>query len=85
MERTHIHLAPALSDHPILPRPNSTLRIYLDVPKLLAAGIPLYTSLNGVVLSPGNESGVVEKEYWKLAGRKVDGDWVTVWQDGVDV
>lgn len=85
MNRTHIHLAPALSDHPILPRPNSTLRIYLDPSKLIAAGIPLYTSLNGVVLTPGNERGVVEKEYWSKAEKKVDGQWIDVWRQGKEV
>jgi len=85
MARTHIHLAPALSDHAILPRPNSTLRIYLSVPALLAAGIPLYTSLNGVVLTPGNAEGVVTSEYWRFAERKVNGQWVPVWRDGRDV
>jgi 2'-phosphotransferase len=85
MARTHIHLAPALSDHAILPRPNSTLRIYLDPSKLHAASIPLYTSLNGVVLTPGNEDGVVTSEYWSMAERKVDGQWVEMWRDGREV
>lgn len=85
MGRTHIHLAPALADHPILPRPGSTLRIYLDIPKLLSADIPLYTSSNGVVLTPGIADGVVSKEYWKLAERKVDGKWVPVLRDGQEV
>lgn len=85
MARTHIHLAPALSDHAILPRPNSTLRIYLSVPALLAAGIPLYTSLNGVVLSTGDANGVITSGFWRKAERKVDGQWVTVWTDGKEV
>ena len=85
MGRTHIHLAPALADHPILPRNGSTLRIYLDIPKLLSAGIPLYTSSNGVVLSPGDENGIIKKEYWRLAERKVDGEWRTVLQDGAEI
>jgi len=85
MARTHIHLAPALSDHAIVPRPNSTLRIYLDPRKLSIGNIPLYTSLNGVVLTPGNEEGVVGCQYWKMAERKVDGKWVEVWRDGEEV
>lgn len=85
MARTHIHLAPALSDHAILPRPNSTLRIYLDPSKLSAASIPLYTSLNGVVLTPGNEEGVVGSEFWRMAERKVDGKWIEVWRDGKEM
>jgi 2'-phosphotransferase len=85
MGRTHIHLAPALVDHPILPRPNSTLRIYLDAQKLIAGGIPLFVSKNGVVLTPGNAEGVVDKQYWRLAERKVDGDWIVVWRDDAEV
>lgn len=85
MARTHIHLAPALSDHRILPRPNSTLRIYLDLQKLLDAGIPVYTSSNGVVLTPGDERGVVEKQYWSKAERKINGEWHTVLENGKEV
>ena len=85
MNRTHVHLAPALSDHRILPRPNSTLRIYLDVSKLVKGGIPLFTSSNGVVLTPGNAEGTVPVEFWRLAERKVDGKWVVVLRDGVEV
>ncbi len=85
MARTHIHLAPVLADGPIVPRPNSTLRIYLDIPKLLNAGIPLYTSSNGVVLTPGNDHGVVDTEFWRLAEKKVDGQWVEVWRDGKEI
>lgn len=84
MSRQHIHLAPylSLSEHRITPRPNSTLLIYLDLEKLLRSDIPIYTSANGVVLTPGNGDGVVRKEYWKKAERVVKGERVVVWEDG---
>ena len=78
MARTHIHLAPALTNHRIVPRPNSTLRIYLDLTKLLQEGILVFTSLNGVVLTPGNADGVVKAGLWKKVERKVNGEWVVV-------
>lgn len=90
MARQHIHFAPALSlsEHHIIPRPNSTLLIYLDLPRALAAGIPVYTSANGVVLTPGNEAGSVGKEFWRLA-EKVEGGLqgarTVVWRDGKEV
>lgn len=56
MTRQHIHLAPSFSG-PITPRPNATLYIYLDLSKLVAAGIPVYVSANGVVLTPGSKGG----------------------------
>ncbi|ORY35028.1 KptA family-domain-containing protein [Naematelia encephala] len=73
MARQHIHLAPTLdpSKHRITPRPTSTLYIYLDLDRLVNAGIPVYTSTNGVVLTPGDESGKVPKEFWRLVEHKV--------------
>ena len=85
MTRQHIHLAPALTDHMITPRPSSTLFVYLDLAKLIAAGIPVYTSANGVVLTPGNEHGYVPPEMWSKAERKLGGERVIVWRDGSDM
>jgi 2'-phosphotransferase len=90
MARQHIHFAPALSlsQHPITPRPTSTLLIYLDIPKALAAGIKVYTSANGVILSPGDDNGVIRKEYWRLVERVqggLEGTRTTVWRDGQDL
>ncbi|ODO00691.1 tRNA 2'-phosphotransferase [Cryptococcus wingfieldii CBS 7118] len=84
MTRQHIHFAPSLTGR-ITPRPTSTLYIYLDLTKLVQAGIPIYTSANGVVLTPGGEGGIVGKEFWAKAVRKVDGKRVIVWQDGKEV
>jgi 2'-phosphotransferase len=87
MTRQHIHLAPALllDEHRITPRANSTLLIYLDLDKLVQGGIPVFTSLNGVVLTPGDDKGFVDKEYWKKAERVTKGQRVIVWENGTDV
>jgi 2'-phosphotransferase len=90
MDRQHIHLAPALSNHRITPRPTSTLLIYLDLAKLLAAGIPVYSSANGVVLTPGNTDGFVSNEFWCKAERVPDGlrnggKRLVVWINGKEV
>lgn len=90
MARQHIHFAPALSlsEHHITPRPNSTLLIYLDLPKALEAGIKVYTSANGVILSPGDEKGVIGKEYWRLVEKVqggLEGTRTVVWRDGTEV
>ena len=57
--------------------------------KVLAAGIPVYVSANGVVLSPGNEANVIHKEFWKKAehviGGLETGRRSLVWQDGKEV
>ncbi|KAK8849414.1 hypothetical protein IAR55_004746 [Kwoniella newhampshirensis] len=84
MTRQHIHLAPSLTGQ-ITPRPTSTLYIYLDLPRLVDAGIPVYTSSNGVVLTPGGEGGVVGKEFWKKAERKHGGKRIVIWEDGREV
>jgi 2'-phosphotransferase len=85
MDRQHIHLAPAVENHRITPRPSSRLYIYLDLGKVLAAGIKVYTSANGVVLSPGDDDGRIQKELWSKVERKVRGERVLIWQDGKDV
>ncbi|OWZ62536.1 hypothetical protein AYX15_05329 [Cryptococcus neoformans] len=90
MTRQHIHLAPSFSG-PISPRPNATLYIYLDLSKLVAAGIPVYVSANGVVLTPGSKGGEngdgagVGKEFWKRAVRRKEGKRWVVWEDGREV
>ena len=85
MSRQHIHLAPALSDHRITPRPTSTLYIYLDLDKLLAAKIPVYSSSNGVILTPGNQDGVIPEVFWSKAERKVNGKHILILEDGKEV
>ncbi|WVO13661.1 hypothetical protein L204_101282 [Cryptococcus depauperatus] len=81
MTRQHIHLAPSLSGR-ITPRPSSTLYIYLSLPKLLNAKIPVYVSSNGVILTPGLEEGL-GKLYWRKVVRQEGGKRIVVW-DGIE-
>ncbi|WRT69396.1 uncharacterized protein IL334_006380 [Kwoniella shivajii] len=84
MSRQHIHLAPSHVGT-IVPRPNSTLYIYLSLTKLIENDIPVYVSANGVVLTPGNGDGVVTKEYWRKAVKR-DGDRrIVVWENGEEI
>lgn len=69
----------------IAPRPNSTLLIFLPLPALLAAGVPVYTSANGVVLTPGDADGRVRPELWARAVRVDKGRRVLVWENGKEV
>lgn len=67
MKRTHIHFATGLpSDRGVVSgmRKDVEVLIYIDVEKALRAGIKFYQSSNGVVLSPGDESGVIKPEYF---------------------
>ncbi|KAK6909001.1 hypothetical protein I203_103011 [Kwoniella mangroviensis CBS 8507] len=92
MSRQHIHLAP--SHHgSIVPRPNSTLYLYLSLSKLIENNIPVYVSANGVVLTPGDEKGIVPKELWrkvvkvqKSKEKDENGKYrtsrVVIWEDG---
>ncbi|KLT40404.1 hypothetical protein CC85DRAFT_287507 [Cutaneotrichosporon oleaginosum] len=81
MNRQHIHLAPAHTG-PITPRNGSTLLIYLDLAKLLAADIPVFAAANGVVLTPGDEHGTVQKEFWRKAVHVSKGQRQVVWENG---
>ncbi|KAL7424822.1 tRNA 2'-phosphotransferase [Cryptotrichosporon argae] len=83
MSRQHVHLAPSLVGS-IVPRPHSTLLIYLS-PALLAAHsppIPLYTSRNGVVLTPGDAGGRVPASCWAKAVHVAKGKRTVIWEDG---
>lgn len=56
MSRQHIHFAKGLiNDEQVVSgmRKNVQLFIYLDVAAVLADGVPLYESTNGVILTPG--------------------------------
>ncbi|ORX38046.1 phosphotransferase KptA/Tpt1 [Kockovaella imperatae] len=84
MARQHIHLAPALTDHQITPRNNSTLLIYLDLEKVIQAGIPVFVSSNGVVLSPGDEQGKIGISMWRKVERVQKGERTVIWENGDD-
>ncbi|EFA02080.1 tRNA 2'-phosphotransferase 1 [Tribolium castaneum] len=66
MSRNHIHFTRDLA----LIRKNVQVLIYIDVAKALSDGIKFYMSSNGVILSPGNEKGILEPKYfWKIVKR----------------
>lgn len=62
MNRVHIHMASGRpGDEGVISgmRASSQVFIYINVQKALASGIQFFKSENGVILSPGNESGVI--------------------------
>ncbi|KAI4954082.1 hypothetical protein J4E91_001791 [Alternaria rosae] len=55
-------------------RTNSTILIYIDINAALAAGIKFFLSENGVILTEGNEQGLLSYEFFKrVESRKKDG------------
>jgi 2'-phosphotransferase len=55
-------------------RNNSTVLVYIDINAALQAGIKFYISENGVILTEGNEKGLLSYEFFKLVeSRKKDG------------
>lgn len=55
-------------------RMSSTVLIYIDINAALDAGIPFFVSENGVILSEGNEQGVLSYEFFtRVESRKKDG------------
>ncbi|KAI8921953.1 tRNA 2'-phosphotransferase 1-like protein [Powellomyces hirtus] len=68
MTRQHIHFAAGLpgKDAGVISgmRKSCDVYIYIDMPKALASGIPFFRSANNVILSPGNERGVILPEFF---------------------
>ncbi|KAI4920201.1 hypothetical protein J4E90_002342 [Alternaria incomplexa] len=55
-------------------RTNSTILIYIDINAALAAGIKFFLSENGVILTEGDEQGLLSYEFFKrVESRKKDG------------
>ncbi|GHJ84625.1 hypothetical protein NliqN6_1027 [Naganishia liquefaciens] len=69
--RQHIHLARARSGATSGPRANSSLYIYLSLPRLLTQDPPIavFMSTNNVILTPGNAQGVISKELFSKVVR----------------
>lgn len=62
MTRQHIHMAVGLpEDDAVISgmRSSAQVLVYVDVDKCIAAKIPLFLSANGVVLSPGDDKGMI--------------------------
>jgi 2'-phosphotransferase len=55
-------------------RKNSSILIFIDINAALAAGIKFFVSENGVILTEGNEQGILSYEFFKrVESRKKDG------------
>lgn len=67
MSRNHIHFATGLpTDRTVISgiRKNCQIYIYINLPLALHDGIPFYKSSNDVILSPGNQDGVLPPQYF---------------------
>jgi len=54
-------------------RNSSSILVYIDLPKALAAGLKFWRSENGVVLSEGDESGLIRTEFFKRVEERKKG------------
>jgi 2'-phosphotransferase len=67
MGRNHIHFSIGmLGDSGVTSgvRKSATVFIYINIEKALSNGIKFYKSENSVILSPGNEAGIIPVEYF---------------------
>jgi len=85
MDRNHIHFSTGLPEEKsgVVSgmRGDAELLIYVDVRKSLEDGVVWWLSENGVVLTEGDETGVLGTKYWmKVVGRR-NGVGV-LWEDG---
>ena len=67
MSRNHIHLAAGLpGDSGVISgmRKSCEVVIWIDVAKAVAAGMRFFTSQNGVVLTPGDASGLLPTQFF---------------------
>lgn len=67
MKRNHIHFSKGLSrDKTVVSgiRQSAEIYIYIDWNLAIAGGIKFFRSVNGVILSPGNELGIIEPKYF---------------------
>ncbi|KAK2465468.1 hypothetical protein APHAL10511_002360 [Amanita phalloides] len=67
MKRNHIHLAQGKPGANVISgmRNSSQVLIYINVAKAMQAGIKFYLSANGVVLTEGNDYGILEPCYFE--------------------
>ncbi len=73
MGRNHIHLAtgePGESGVISGMSDDSSIYIYVDIEKAMADHYDFYESLNGVVLTPGNEEGFLPSKYFSAVRHK---------------
>ncbi|KAJ7761495.1 KptA family-domain-containing protein [Mycena maculata] len=67
MKRNHIHLAQGVGGDNVISgmRGSSQVLIFVDVQKAMDEGIKFFLSNNGVILTEGNEEGVLGTQYFK--------------------
>lgn len=67
MSRQHIHMAQGIGGLSAMSgiRSSSRVLVYIDIQKALAAGLKFYLSSNGVVLTPGNDHGILEPQFFE--------------------
>ena len=68
MARKHIHMSSqhkGSSDMISGIRKRSNVMIYIDLDKAIAAGIKFYISKNQVILSEGNDHGMIPVDFFK--------------------
>ena len=75
MTRNHIHFAKGLpGDGKVISgmRKTCDIFIYVNVEKCLKSGIPFFESSNGVLLSPGNDKGMIPLSMFDKVVSRVD-------------
>ena len=76
MTRNHIHLARGLpGDSGVISgmRKSCEVVIWVDVGRAVASGLTFYTSENGVILTPGDASGVLSSQFFHSAIDRASG------------
>ncbi|CAD0113748.1 unnamed protein product, partial [Aureobasidium uvarum] len=95
MARTHVHFASGLpagfksedkdsSNAPVISgmRNSSSVLVYVDIKKAIEAGIKFWKSENGVILSEGDDKGVIGLQFFSRAEDRTGGQGVLV-ENGV--
>ena len=75
MGRTHIHFTTGeFGDKGVISgmRKSAEVLIYIDLEKALHNGLKFYISANGVILSPGDETGYISPKYFSKVLRAHD-------------
>ena len=81
MRRLHIHFAKGLPENGSVVsgmRTTCELVIYLDIVAALNAGFKFYLSENGVILTPGDNEGYLDKRYFSSVIDRASGNIIPV-------
>lgn len=83
MGRNHVHCSTGTPEEGVLSgmRKDAELMVEIDIRKSLEEGIIWWRSDNGVILSEGDENGIISSKYFReVRGRTQDVG--VLWQDG---